>query len=313
MSLLLTLLFGCPQPPPAATTSMQSPSKGQNQNGQNGQNQQGDPNAGGQNQQGDPNAGNNPVQPSKGPPIGGKMDDAAQDQFGYPEADGEIIQDAIVIKINNSGNGDPPPQNTQEELKDLPHVTFSGKIVCEGEGCDSPFVLRVVPFQEQSPTGKPSKNGMGGLITIKDLSTTGDYQVLIPKSKKPVVVELLVDMNKDGKPTVDERLAVLERGGQLIPYEDIKDLTIDCGPVDSFGPIGGAVSPDAPAAKPPQKAPDTEPGKERNDQPPGNRPQEENPPPPGEQPSPDGENAPPPQNDPPPAGEQPPGEQPPPQ
>ena len=31
-------------------------------------------------------------------------------------------------------------------------------------------------------------------------------------------------MNKDGKPTVDERLAVMERGGQLIPHEDIKDL-----------------------------------------------------------------------------------------
>ena len=322
MNILLTLLFGCPQPPPAATTSMQNQS-----NGQNGQNQQGDPNAGGQNgpnqsngqngqnQQGDPNAGgmNNPVQPSKGPPIGGKMDDPAQDQFGYPEADGEIIQDAIVIKINNSGNGDPPPQNTQEELRDLPHVTFSGTIVCEGEGCDSPFVLRVVPFQEQSPTGKPSKNGMGGLITIKDISTTGSYDVLIPKSKKPVVVELLVDMNKDGKPTVDERLAVMERGGQLIPYEDIKNLKIDCGPVDSFGPIGGAVSPDAPAAKPPQKAPDTDPGKERNNPPPGNPPQGENPPPPGEQPSPDGENAPPPQSDSPPPGEQPPGEQPPPQ
>ena len=101
----------------------------QNQSGgQNGQNQQGDPNAGGQNgpngqndqnQQGDPNAGgtNNPVQPSKGPPIGGKMDDPAQDQFGYPEADGEIIQDAIVIKINNSGNGDPPPQNTHTRAR----------------------------------------------------------------------------------------------------------------------------------------------------------------------------------------------------
>ena len=112
MNILLTLLLGCPQPP-AATTSMQNQSGGQN--GQN-QNQQGDPNAGGQNGQNQnqrrSNAGgqNNQVQPSKGPPVGGKMDAPDQDQFGYLKLDGEIIQDAIVIKINNSGNGDPPPQ-----------------------------------------------------------------------------------------------------------------------------------------------------------------------------------------------------------
>ena len=54
---------------------------------------------------------------------------------------------------------------------------------------------------------------------------------------------------------------------------------------DSFGPIGGAVSPDAPAAKPPQKAPDTDPEKIEIILLPESS-KGENPPPPGEQPSP---------------------------
>ena len=253
MNLLLILLFGCPQPPPAATTSANNPN----------QQQGGNPNQNTPNGQGDPNSANIGAPLGKGPAIT-MPNDPSQTQFGYPEADGEIIQGSIIIKINDSGNGDPPPRHTQEELMDIPHVTFTGTITCSGDGCDSPLVLRVVPFQEQSPNGKPAKNGLGGLITTKKLSGIGDYDILIPKSKKPVVLELLVDNNKDGKPTVDERFAVMERGGQLIPYEDMNTLTIDCSNKENFGPIGGAVSPDAPASKPQQKVVPSEPFENRN-------------------------------------------------
>ena len=253
MNLLLSLLLGCPQPPPAATTATNNPHQ-----------QQGD-----NHNQKTPNG---PVRPNnatsgdpsgKGPAIT-MPTDAKQTQFGYPEADGQIIQGSIIIKINDSGNGDPPPRHTQEELIDIPHVTFRGTITCSGEGCDAPLVLRIAPFQEQSPNGKPAKNGLGGLITTKKLSGIGDYDILIPKSKKPVVLELLVDNNNDGKPTIDERFAVMERGGQLIPYEDMNTLTIDCSNKENFGPIGGAVSPDSPASKPQQKVIPSEPFEKRN-------------------------------------------------
>jgi len=231
-----SIFFACPQPPPAATTSTK-----------NIENQQANQNAGQQkqspNQQGQPN-GEKSAQPSKGP--NGENPNNPTGKFGYPEATGEIIQKAIIIKINDSGNGDPPPKYTQAELKERPNVTFSGKIICNGEGCDSPFVLRAVPFQEQSPSGNPLTETMGGLITVANIEKKGNFSILVPKSKKPIVLELLVDNNKDGKPTVDERLAVLEKGGQLIPYEKISDLEIDCSPIKNFGPIGGPVSPDAP-------------------------------------------------------------------
>ena len=261
MYLLFSLFMACPEPPPAATTStnrsqntpnnMQS---GGQQGGQPGGQPQGGQQPGGQPPGGQQPGGQQPggQQPGGQPPQGGEKthdDDAIKDRYGYPEANGEIIQDAIVIKINDSGNGDPPPQYTQAEVKDIANVTFSGKITCKGEDCDSSLFLRAVPFQEQSPTGKPSSEG-GGIITVKKIKGIGNYSILLPKSKKAIVLELLVDTNGDTKPTTGERLAVLERGGQLIPFENSDSVNIDCSPVDSFGPIGGAVSPDAPAEKP---------------------------------------------------------------
>ena len=77
-----------------------------------------------------------------------------------------------------------------------------------------------------------------------------------PKSsKKALVLELLVDSNFDGKTTKGERMSLLERGGQIIPTENLNDLNLNASPVESFGPIGGAVSRDAPTAKPPQNKP----------------------------------------------------------
>ncbi|MEC7985602.1 MAG: hypothetical protein VX278_10600 [Myxococcota bacterium] len=261
MNLIFSLFLACSDPPPAAGTSTKPPQKPNNSmsNDGPGGNPNGDPSkqqTQGNNQAsgGTPPGGPPPDGPGGAP--GGQPDGAPPDQpneqFGYPEADGEIIKDSITIKINDSGNGDPPPQYTQESIKEIDYVSLKGTISCTGDDCSSPMILRVVPFQEQTPNGKPLKES-GGIITVKNISSLGEYEVFVPKGKKPLVFELLVDSNGDGKPTNGERMALLERGGQIVPSEALKGLDLNASPVESFGPIGGAVSPDAPTAKPPQQ------------------------------------------------------------
>ena len=137
-------------------------------------------------------------------------------------------------------------------MKEIANVSLKGTISCSGDDCSAPMILRVVPFQEQSPNGKPLKDS-GGIVTLKSIPTLGDYEIIVPKGKSPLVFELLVDSNRDGKPTNGERMSLLERGGQIIPSKDLTGLDLNASPVESFGPIGGAVSPDAPTAKPPQQ------------------------------------------------------------
>ena len=85
-----------------------------------------------------------------------------------------------------------------------------------------------------------------GVVTTKVLSKKGDYTILVPKSKVAVIIEVLVDRNEDGLPTPGERMAVLDRGGQIVPYKDLKDLNLDVTNRKIEGPMGGPLSPDEP-------------------------------------------------------------------
>ena len=67
---------------------------------------------------------------------------------GYPENTGEIITSSILIRINESGDPDSNVDITQEELKREKHITISGTIECNGEECDYPLVVRILPFVE---------------------------------------------------------------------------------------------------------------------------------------------------------------------
>jgi hypothetical protein len=154
-------------------------------------------------------------------------------------AGGKIIQSSIIIKINESGKGDPSVKITQDQLKEQESVAFSGELSCTGDGCSDPMILRVVPFFEQKP-GEKSKDEKlgGGIITKKKLGGVGAFDILVPKGKKAMVLELLVDGNSDGMPSVGERFAVLERGGQLIPSKDIGELNLDATDKEIEGSMG---------------------------------------------------------------------------
>ena len=272
----LLLLFGCPEPPEPSlqknsqqnmnqTPSDQGSSNSTNQN--NGGNPPPDNGSPQQNEGNTPqnNDGNTPQNNGENlPPRGGDTTNANQENFlnseeekkrlnpemkgGYPENTGEIITNSILIRINESGDPDSDSNVdiTQEDLQREKHISISGTIECNGEECDYPLVMRILPFVEIKPGEPPPENIMSGLVTTKVLSTKGDYTILVPKSKVAVIVEVLVDRNEDGLPTPGERMAVLDKGGQIVPYKNLKDMNLDVTNRKIEGPMGGPLSPDEP-------------------------------------------------------------------
>ena len=168
---------------------------------------------------------------------------------GYPEKEGEIIQNSTLLRYNNSGEGDPDPEYTQSQLSSMSHVTISGNIICSGTDCNGQMIMRVQPFFEGRPGEKRHESG-GSIMTRKIVTESGAYSILCPKSKNPVRMELHVDSNGDGKPTEGERFAVLERGGMMIPNEDLKNMDFDVTDRPETGPMGGPANPDSPTPKP---------------------------------------------------------------
>ncbi|MBM76059.1 MAG: hypothetical protein CMK59_11715 [Proteobacteria bacterium] len=248
-----TLFLGCPEPPAPQTASTSINSTA---NGPTGNNIQGsEPQTPQDNSikeaadfqapagaPGEETTNGNPAGAFSAPPPGGYHPDM---KGGYPE-ENQMIERSIIIRINESGNGDPPAKISQIQLKEQEHVTLSGNIKCTGEGCNSPMVMRVVPFLESKPGDPPPSGDLGGIITTKNISGLGSYNILVPKLKTPIVLELLVDANEDGRPSNGERLAVLEQGGKIVPSKDVSSLNLDCSDKNIEGPMGGPLSPDEP-------------------------------------------------------------------
>ncbi len=245
--LLFTLILGCPEPPAPQTASTtvsstqvpgeKSPATPQDNSVREAE--------GFEAPLGNQAEGTGPGAPDGGfsaPPPGGYHPEM---KGGYP-TENKMIDQSIIIRINESGNGDPPPKATQIQIKEQEHVTLSGSIKCKGDDCSSPMVLRVVPFLELKPGDPPPSGDMGGIITTKNLSGLGKYSIIVPKSKSAVVLELLVDNNQDGMPSNGERLAVLEQGGKIVPSKSVSDLNLDCSNRTIEGPMGGPLSPDEP-------------------------------------------------------------------
>ena len=167
---------------------------------------------------------------------------------GYPDNSGEIIQHSNLLRYNNSGEGDPDPEYTQSQLKNMSHVSIKGKIICSGTDCNADMILRVQPFFEGRPE-KRDESG-GSIITRKVFSNAGSYSIDCPESKDPIRMELHVDTNGDGKPTEGERFAVLERGGMMVPSADLKNMDFDITDRPETGPMGGPANPDGPTPRP---------------------------------------------------------------
>ena len=262
----LLLLFGCPEPPEPSSQANSQQSMNQQSNNQGSSNnapQNNGENPPPNNRGPQQNDGNTPQNNGKNlPPRGEDITKSNQKDFlnseeekkklnpemkgGYPENTGEIITNSILIRINESGDPDSNVDITQEELKKEKHISVSGTIECNGEECDYPLVVRILPFVEIKPGEPPPEDIDSGVVTTKVLSKKGDYTILVPKSKVAVIIEVLVDRNEDGLPTPGERMAVLDKGGQIVPYKDLEDLNLDVTNRKIEGPMGGPLSPDEP-------------------------------------------------------------------
>jgi len=117
---------------------------------------------------------------------------------------------------------------TVEEVRALPHVEFSGTIVCQG--CVEQLMLHVVvigPNGEAPPLGWLA-GGVGRTPLVSTAVTRGAFSIPVPQVDVPVAVELLVDANMDGVPSVGERyVRWLDPKAPLRTDGDRTGLTLD--------------------------------------------------------------------------------------
>jgi hypothetical protein len=232
---VFTLLLACPTPP--KNISNNGPAGQNPPNNPEGNNP--DPN---KNQTGNPPPQGNPPEqktdgqekPSDNPDAkdAPKQDEANKSSEQPPvdpkdnkPPEGGIITDSLLILVQRVSNN-PSSGPSQEQVMKDKHVTFSGKAVCKD--CKDPLVLRVVRFI--GPNANPTNNDV---ITLKEIST-GDFSIAVPKGEESVALELLVDSDKNGIPSIGERFAVIEMGGQLIPKSNKDKLTLDASDRDTF-------------------------------------------------------------------------------
>ena len=195
------------------------------------------------------------------PPAGGPND--AKGEVGGPQGQGqptppegeeelkvpsddEIEKDGSIMGVfNDLGGQELPPDFTQSSVESMEHVSLSGTITCNGEGCDTAFVLRITPsFQPTESDGPLSdtlKQQEGGTITSKEISRGGgEYTILAPKKTNNVVLELLLDDDGDGKASMGEKFVIYEGGGGISLTKDRTDLNFQFTPKALKAPLGGA-------------------------------------------------------------------------
>lgn len=144
--------------------------------------------------------------------------------------------DAVPIRLDQQPPREDPPSHTQASLKAGDHVTFSGTVRCEG--CAAPMVLRVLPFQ---PPEKLQLGAPPSPLTALPVPTAGPFSIAVPRGADPVVLELLIDLDQNGRPDRGERLAVVVRDGHLTPDADHAGFNIDASESDvSPWSAGGA-------------------------------------------------------------------------
>lgn len=229
MSIFLSsvLFLACPTPPEQNTenhTTNNTPNDTQPNNQQNGNNQN-PPNNPPQNpppENGDP-AAKKEKDPNADPPAAKNPEDPTADPIitqADPEQEKpEMITDSILIRVDRIPPKPIKPKNLQEDIERGEHAVFTGEIKCKN--CSDTLLLRVVPFM-----GPDDQQFDHTLITHKKVEV-GDFKIVVPKSEKPVVLELLVDKDNNEAPSGGEYFAVVDMGGSLIPTKNQKDLMLD--------------------------------------------------------------------------------------
>lgn len=148
------------------------------------------------------------------------------DSLAAVESDGQLIQ------VTQEGKKVGP---APEALPHTDTVQFSGTVICQG--CVERLVLHVIALD---PTGAPPPHGTlpGGPsrtpLVSADVSA-GPFSVPVPRVDTPVAIELLVDANRDGRPSMGERFVlVLDPRSPLYTRSDRTHLVLDA----SDRPVG---------------------------------------------------------------------------
>lgn len=181
------------------------------------------------------------------PGGGGAPQDPSAQVASAPSPVGEAQpmagqSDAVPIRLDVQPPAEDDPRYTQQALISGEHVTFTGEVRCEG--CLAPMVLRVLPFQ---PPGQLTLGAPPSPLTVTPVPKAGPFSIAVPRSADPVVLELLVDLDKNGKPDRGERLAVVVRDGHLTPDQDRSGFVIDAtdGETSPWGAASGDAAPSA--------------------------------------------------------------------
>jgi hypothetical protein len=267
---LATFLTACPAPP--------EPTKGNHKKQSNVQDVQ--ENKGTKNNPNQQNSGGN----EKGSPPENGKDGTPPPENGEPLQDlppenldenQEKIEAATLVKpAEGSNDGDGSTigvyanaakannvLQTQKQIEKGEYVTISGQITCEGNKCDSDFVLRLTPFMIPTKDNNPlsqmpeqaiskdttsnpglvidTNNNDFSILTEKRVKNSKAFTILAPKSDQKIILELLLDENKDGKASDGESFVIYEGGGGIELSKDQSDISFKFHPKTMNAPPAG--------------------------------------------------------------------------
>ena len=142
--------------------------------------------------------------------------------------------DSVPVRIDVNPPDEPAPQLTQTQVLAGDHVTYAGTAACDG--CSDPLALRVTPFQDPRhlQLGSPP-----GPVTLVSLAAPGPFEIAVPRGTDPVVLELLVDGNANGRPDRGERMAVMVGDGLMVPDRDRDGIALDASEIYGGARPGG--------------------------------------------------------------------------
>lgn len=260
---LLALLVGCPSPPDDAKAGGPGPGKAPPQAGKAAPPGGAGGGAAVPNNGGPPAAGAGgppPADGAGGPPGDGKPPGTPGEGGGGkgappPDGDGPQAEPAVGF---GPGHNDQNPggrsivssvaatqalvddgdidQETVRKMEAGTFAVFRGEAKCAG--CSGDLILRAVPYF--APDGQPPKD-VPGVLTHMTLDGPGAFEFAVPDRDVTIVLELLVDQNKDGKATKGERFAMLESRGGLSAKKPMSGLVIDASTsaakLDSTDPL----------------------------------------------------------------------------
>lgn len=242
---VLTLLVGCPSPPddakagPGAGGPPKGPPPAAKADAGGPKAPAGGPPGGGEKPpEGAPPAGDGaggagkaPGTPGDGagakgpPPEGGEPQPEPAVGFGPGHDDnnpgGKSIVTTVVEANTTKDDGD-IDQETVRKMEADKFVVFRGEAKCSG--CSGDLILRAVPYF--APDGEPPE-GVPSTLTHMKIDGPGAFEFAVPDRDVNVVIELLVDKNKDGMPSKGERFAVLENRGGFSTKKPMSGLVID--------------------------------------------------------------------------------------